>query len=165
MPASAANTLYADLNAVSSANTRIDAVFSVDTLVEGQYVALVGRRVGSTNYIARLRLQADGGVKLYLLQDGSTAIAPALQVPITIVPGEKYVLSMEVTGTNPTTVKAKVWKQSETEPTTWQREGTNALAALQVPGAVSVFTYLPNTPTGGGVSFDSITVKDPTAAQ
>lgn len=165
LPASAANTLYADLNAVSSANTRIDAVFSVDTLVEGQYVALVGRRVGSTNYIARLRLQADGGVKLYLLQDGSTAIAPALQVPITIVPGEKYVLSMEVTGTNPTTVKAKVWKQSETEPTTWQREGTNALAALQVPGAVSVFTYLPNTPTGGGVSFDSITVKDPTAAQ
>lgn len=165
LPASAANTLYADLNGVSSTNTRIDAVFSVDSLVEGQYVALVGRRVGTTNYIARLRLQADGGVKLYLLQDGATAIAPTLQVPITIVPGEKYVLSMEVTGTNPTTVKAKLWKQSEAEPTAWQREGTNSLAALQAPGAVSVFTYLANTPTGGGVSFDSITVKDPTAAR
>ncbi|WP_447647352.1 PKD domain-containing protein [Microbacterium forte] len=165
LPASAANTLYADLNGVSSANTRVDAVFSVDSLVEGQYVAVTGRRVGTTNYIARLRLQADGGVKLYLLQDGATAIAPTLQVPITIVPGEKYVLSMEVTGTNPTTIKAKVWKQSEAEPAAWQREGTNALAALQVPGAVSVFTYLPSTPTGGGVSFDAITVKDPTAAQ
>ena len=162
LPASAANTVYADLNDVSSANTRLDAVFSVDSLVEGQYVALVGRRVGSTNYIARLRMQADGGVKLYLLQDGATSIAPVLQVPISIVPGEKYVVSMEVTGANPTTVKAKLWKQSEAEPA-WQREGTNALAALQVPGAVSVFAYVPNTTTGGAVSFDSITVKDPTA--
>ncbi len=165
LPASAANTVYADLNGVSSTNTRIDAVFSVDSLVEGQYVALVGRRVGSANYIARLRLQADGGVKLYLLQDGATSIAPVLQVPITIVPGEKYVVSMEVTGTSPTTVKAKVWKQSDAEPAAWQREGTNTLAALQAPGAVSVFAYVPNTTTGGGVSFDSITVKDPTAGQ
>ncbi|MCM3778117.1 PKD domain-containing protein [Microbacterium hydrocarbonoxydans] len=165
LPASAANTVYADLNGVSSTNTRIDSVFSVDSLVEGQYVALVGRRVGTTNYIARLRMQADGGVKLYLLQDGATSIAPALQVPVTIVPGEKYVLSMEVTGTNPTTVKAKLWKQSDAEPATWQREGTNSLAALQAPGAISVFTYVPSTTAGGGVSFDSITVKDPTAGQ
>lgn len=165
LPAGAAQTLYADLNGVSSTNTRVDAVFSVDSLVEGQYVSVVGRRVGATNYIARLRLQADGGVKLYLLQDGATSIAPVLQVPLTIVPGEKYVLSMEVTGTTPTTVKAKVWKQSTTEPAAWQREGTNALAALQVPGAVSVFAYVPNNPIAGGVSFDSITVKDPTAAQ
>lgn len=165
LPASAANTVYADLNGVSSTNTRIDAVFSVDSLVEGQYVALVGRRVGSANYIARLRLQADGGVKLYLLQDGAASVAPVLQVPITIVPGEKYVVSMEVTGTSPTTVKAKVWKQSDPEPAAWQREGTNTLAALQAPGAVSVFAYVPSTPTGGGVSFDSITVKDPTAGQ
>lgn len=164
LPASGASTVYADLNDVSSANSRIDAVFSVDSLVEAQYVALVGRRVGTNNYIARLRLQADGGVKMYLLQDSATSLAPSLLLPITIVPGEKYVLSMEVTGTSPTTVKAKLWKQSESEPA-WQREGTNSLAALQTAGSVSVFTYVPNTTTGGGVSFDSITVKDPTVPQ
>ncbi|MEV7528524.1 PKD domain-containing protein [Agrococcus sediminis] len=160
IPASTSQTVYADLNGVSSASTRIDAVFSVDSLVEAQYVSLVGRRVGSTNYIARLRLQADGGVRLYLLQDGATAIAPMLQVPITIVPGEQYAFSMEVTGTSPTTVRAKLWEVGQAEPG-WMREGTNSLAALQTAGAVSVFTYVPNNPGGGAVAFDSITVSDP----
>lgn len=163
VPAATAQTVYADLNDVSSANTRVDAVFSVGSLVEAQYVSVVGRRVGTNNYIARLRMQADGGVKLYLLQDGAAAIAPTLQVPLTIVPGEKYVLSMEVTGSSPTTVRAKVWKQGEPEPA-WQREGTNSLAALQAPGAVSVFTYVPSAPAGGSVAFDRITVTDPNLA-
>lgn len=160
VPASTSQTLFADLNGVSSSSTRVDAVFAVDSLVEGQYVAVVARRVGTANYIARLRLQADGGVRLYLLQDGATSIASSLQVPLVITAGEKYVLSMEVTGANPATAKAKVWKQSDAEPA-WQREGTNSFAALQAPGAVSAFTYVPSNSAGGGVSFDSIIVTDP----
>lgn len=158
-----ASTLYADLNAVSSASTRVDAVFSVDKLVESQYVAVVGRRVGAANYIARLRIAADGSVKLFLLQDAAVSIAPAITVPgLTLVPGEKYVLSMQVTGTSPTTIQAKVWKQSSAEPAAWQSQGTNALPALQAPGAVSVFSYLPNTTLAPAtVSFDKITVTDP----
>lgn len=156
-----ASTQYADLNGVSSTSSRVDAVFSVDKLIEANYVAVVGRRVGNSNYIARLRLQADGGLKLYLLQDDAASIAPALQVPMTVVPGEKYVLSIEVTGTAPTTVKAKVWKQTDPEPA-WQRQGTNNAPALQAPGAVSVFSYLPNTTLAPLiVSFDKITVRDP----
>jgi PKD repeat protein len=162
IPPSTGQTVYADLNGISSTSTRVDAVFSVDSLVESQYVSVVGRRVGSTNYIARLRLQADGGVRLYLLQDGATAIAPMLQVPITIVPGRQYVVSMEVTGTSPTTVSAKLWELGQAEPG-WQRSGTNSLAALQAPGAVSVFTYVPSVTGGGGVAFDRITVTDPSA--
>lgn len=162
IPSGTAQTVYADLNGVSSTSTRVDAVFSVDSLVEAQYVSVVGRRVGSTNYIARLRMQADGGVRLYLLQDGATSIAPMLQVPITIVPGQQYVLSMEVSGTSPTTVSAKVWHVGQAEPA-WQRSGTNSLAALQAPGAVSVFTYVPAVTGGGGVSFERITVTDPSA--
>ena len=61
-----------------------------------------------------------------------------------------------------TTVKAKAWKQSDAEPA-WQREGTNTLAALQAPGAVTVFSYLPNTTLAPSkVSFDKITVTDRT---
>ena len=164
IPASTAQTVYADLNGVSSTSTRIDAVFSVDALVESQYVSLVGRRVGSTNYIARLRLQADGGARLYLLQDGATSIAPMLQVPITIVAGQQYVLSLEVTGTSPTTVRAKVWQLGQAEPG-WMREGTNSLAALQTAGSVSVFTFVPSTATGGGVAFDSVSVTDPAVGE
>ncbi|WP_243231865.1 PKD domain-containing protein [Microbacterium sp. CIAB417] len=160
IPAATAQTVYADLNGVSSTSTRVDAVFSVDALTEGQYVAVVGRRTGAYNYIARLRLQADGGVRMYLLQDGATSITPSVLLPLTIEPGVPYVLSMEVTGTSPTTIKAKAWKQSEAEPA-WQREGTNAQADLQAPGAVSLFTYVPNNVAGGKVSFHSVTVTDP----
>ena len=159
----AAQTLYADLNSVSATDARVDAVFSVDKLVEAQYVSVVGRRVGSNNYLVRLRLQADGGVKMYLLQDGNL-IGGAYTVPdLTMVPGEQYALSMEVTGTAPTTLKAKVWPASQPEPG-WQREGTNSFAALQAPGAVSVFSFLPSTTLAPVVvAFDKITVSVPTA--
>lgn len=84
------------------------------------------------------------------------------KVPITIVPGQQYVLAMEATGTSPTTIRAKFWRLGQAEPD-WMRTGTNSLAALQAPGAVSVFTYVPGNPNGGGVAFDSIRVVDPAA--
>ena len=52
-------TLSADLNAVSSSSTRMTAEFSVDKLLEGASIALVGRQTGTDTlrYIARLKLR------------------------------------------------------------------------------------------------------------
>ncbi|RMB58146.1 PKD domain-containing protein [Tessaracoccus antarcticus] len=156
-----ASTLYADLNQISSTSTRVEAVFSVDKLVEAQYVAVVGRRIGPNSYIARLRLQSDGGAKLYLL-DNSTSLAPFLTIPAgTITPGQKYTIVLETIGTAPTALKAKFYPFGGTEPT-WQVQSSNVDPALQAAGAVSVFSYLPNTTQAPStVSFDTITVTDP----
>ncbi len=163
-PSARALTTYADLEAISSTSTRVDAVFSLDKIVEGQYVGVIGRRIGSDFYGVRIKVEAGGAARLVLLQN-SNAVGSSYVVPgLTLTAGDKYVLSVEVTGTSPTTVKGKVWKQGATEPD-WQRTGTNTVAALQAAGAASVFSYGPNVATGVGVvAFDSVRVVDPAVA-
>ncbi|SBS71213.1 PKD domain-containing protein [uncultured Microbacterium sp.] len=164
LPAGQAVTAYADLNEISSTSTRVEAVFSLDRIVEGQYVGVIGRKVGADFYAARIKVEAGGAVRLFLLQT-SGAVGSSLLLPgLTLTAGDKYVLSVEVTGSGPTSVKGKIWKQSEVEPD-WQRSGTNTFAGLQSAGAASVFSFGPNLATGVGVaSFDSIRVTDPSVA-
>ncbi len=161
----AGGTVAATLGEVSSVNTRVTGVFSVDKLYEATYVSLVGRKVGTNEYYARVRLAADGSVRLNLLRNPGTATIGAQFVPnLTIVPGQKYRLSIEVTGSGTTTVKAKVWKDGETEPD-WQRTGTDTTAALQAPGSVGVWGTLPSAASAIApvtAAWDAITAIDPT---
>jgi PKD repeat protein len=167
LPAGQALTAYADLNDIVAANTRLEAVWSVDKLVESQYVGLVGRRTGTGNdfYAARLRLQADGGVRLNLML-GTASSLGAAQLPLTITPGAKYHTVVQVTGTSSVDIKAKVWKDGDPEPG-WQIERTvTPPAALAGAGSPSVFSYGPNVAGGPGiVAFDSVTLTDPTVAR
>ena len=161
-PASRALTTYADLDSISSTSTRVDAVFSLDKLVEGQYVGVIGRKVGAEFYGVRIKIEAGGAARLVLLQTNG-AVGSSLVIPgLTLTAGDKYVLSVEVTGTSPTTVKGKIWKQGTTEPD-WQRSGTNSFAALQSAGAVSLFAFTPNTTGPAVVSFDSVNAVDPSS--
>jgi PKD repeat protein len=137
--------LSADLNSVSSSSTRVDTEFSVDKLIDANYVAITGRKIGANSYLARLRMQADGGAKLYLLRNSSDAVAAPVYTPsFTFVANAHYNLSMLVRGTSPTTVSAKVWKVGDPEPAAWQTTGTDNTAGFQAKGAVGVFSSLPS---------------------
>ncbi|WP_344710937.1 PKD domain-containing protein [Aeromicrobium flavum] len=164
----AGGTVAATLGEVESANTRVTGVFSVDKLYEATYVSLVGRKVGSNEYYARLRLAADGSVRLNLLRNPGTIGVGTQFVPnLTIVPGEKYRLAIEVTGSGTTTVRGKVWKDGAAEPD-WQRTATDATAALQAPGAVGVWGTLPAAGSAAAplsVKWDDITAIDPTVPE
>lgn len=152
MQFSAGQTLNADLNAVSSTSTRMTAEFSVDKLVEGHYVALIGRQVGSEYYAGRLVLQANGLARLYLVRGAGVGLGSVVP-SVTFAPDERYRLSVEVKGTNPTTVSAKVWKASTAEPTAWQRTATDSFAAMQAAGRAGVFGYVPSAAgTNGAVT-------------
>ncbi|MFG6492868.1 PKD domain-containing protein [Microbacterium sp. P03] len=157
-----------NLAGVSSANTRVTAQFSVDKLVEGQYISVVGRQVGASQYILRARPEAGGGVRLYVLRD-TTALGASFLVPgMTLAAGEKYSVSFEVTGASPTNLSAKIWKSSDAEPATWQLTRVDAAAAastLQASGSVGLFTWLPSSAAASNpvlVTFDNISVIDPT---
>lgn len=157
-------TLSAELQGISSTRTVTTATFATDKVVEGLYVGLVGRQVGADQYVARLRTQADGQARLYLLQNFNNVQASALVPGLVITPGTTYKMAMEVVGTNPTRVSAKVWRASQPEPTGWQRTGTNTFAGLQAPGRVGLFDYLPGTASGVApvtVSWDDLTVTEP----
>jgi PKD repeat protein len=154
--------LYSDLNGVSSQSARLTAEFSLDKIAAGAYISLIGRQVGSDFYVARLVPQTNGQVRLYLLRGSGTGIGAATFVPdFPMVAGEHYRASIEVRGTSPTTVSAKVWRASSPEPTAWQRTATDSAAGLQTRGRVGVFGYLPSAASGSSpvtLSFHQLVV-------
>lgn len=152
----------AQLGQVASTSARTTIEFSVDKLIEANYVAIVGRQVGTEQYVARLRLGADGGLRMFLLRGSGTQLGTTYTAPFAVVPGERYKLSVQVSGTSPTSLSAKVWRASEAEPTAWQRTATDATAALQAAGRVGVFSYLPSAAVNAPVT---LAVHDLVVAQ
>ncbi len=53
-----------------------------------------------------------------------------------------YRARVQVSGTNPTTFRAKVWRDGTLEPAMWDLTGSDSEPILQQPGQVSLRTYL-----------------------
>ncbi|WP_164734575.1 PKD domain-containing protein [Microbacterium lemovicicum] len=154
----------ATLGSVSSSSARVTAEFSVDKLAEGQYVTVIGRQVGSAQYAARVRLAADGSVKLNMLE-GSNGVGPTVTPTLKVVAGEKYTVMFEVTGTAPSTLSMKLWKSTDAEPGAWAVTRTNTAAALQVPGSVGLSSFLPSGAAASApvaLTIDNLSITDPT---
>lgn len=163
-------TQRAELRSVVSSRARVTTQFSVDKLYqgsgEGLYVAAVARQVGEDAYTGRLVVGADGSARLYLLRN-FVNLAGSVVVPnLRIVPGQEYTLSVEASGTAPTTVAAKVWRSGDAEPSQWQLKGTDTHGALQRAGHVGLFVYVPGTTRNVPVTtrFSSFQAVDPSPA-
>ncbi|MEO8580950.1 MAG: family 16 glycosylhydrolase [Patescibacteria group bacterium] len=78
----------------------------------------------------------------------------------TISANKNYKLRVVVTGTNPTTLRAKVWAENTTEPTGWMIDVTDSQAELQNAGKVGLRSYLGGTCTSSSsvLSFDNLRV-------
>src|SRR5690606_18991299 len=98
----------------------------------GSFVALGVRNVGATRYNAQLHVAADGRVGLSLVSvvDWSETWLGGFTLPESYTPGTVLTVRVEVSGTGPTTLKAKAWAAGGTEPG-WQIETTDDTAALQ----------------------------------
>ena len=136
------------LNTVSSTSTDSTVKFSTTTMPTGggTYVSVIGRLVGASDYEARVWVKSTGQVQLQLLQ-GSTVLSAANIAGITYNAGDTLSVRVQVTGTNPTTIRASVWSASQTAPATWQLQTTDTTAALQVAGSVGLREYLSGTAT------------------
>lgn len=77
--------------------------------------------------------------------------------------GSTLQIRAQATGVSPTTVRAMVWKTTQTEPSTWQLTTTDSSAGLQTAGGVGLVTYLSATSTNIPimVSFDDLVVTVP----
>ncbi|WP_131736689.1 LamG-like jellyroll fold domain-containing protein [Actinomadura roseirufa] len=150
--------------AVSSGDT--DLTFTVTADREGTgngvYVWAAGRRVaGQGEYRARIRLRPSGVVSLQLSRTDAgnteTAIGGEQTVAgLTYAPGAPLRLRLQVTGSAPATLRAKVWADGTAEPG-WQVTGTDATPGLQAPGSVGVRAYLAGNATNAPVL---VTVDD-----
>jgi hypothetical protein len=80
---------------------------------------------------------------------------------LTYAAGQQLMLRVQVFGTSPTTVRAKLWRTGQPEPSAWQASVTDSTAALQTSGTVGLRTYLSTaaTITPVTVKFDNYAVN------
>ncbi|MBA3798878.1 MAG: PKD domain-containing protein [Geodermatophilaceae bacterium] len=157
MAAGTTRTCY--LGAVTSSDSDLRATLSVDKAATGGglYLDVLGRRINATNdYRTRIRFNANGSVTLTLgaLKGSSSAqaLSGAVTVPgLAYIPGQNLELRYQVTGTNPTTLRARVWPTGQAEPTSWLVSATDSTAALQASGSVGLQPYPSSSATNAPV--------------
>ena len=138
-------TRSAFLRSVSATSTEVQTTVSMDRLPAGNsFLTVAGRAVGTSGYVARVRVATDGAVQLHVGRGISsvTALAGGVVDGLMLVPGEKLRVRLQVTGTSPTTVRAKVWRDGDAEPATWRATANDSTADLQVAGGVALQAYV-----------------------
>ncbi|MCU1442059.1 MAG: hypothetical protein JWQ59_209 [Cryobacterium sp.] len=160
------------LTGVSSTATDLRFTVSANKAATGTgtFLSVSGRRiVGAGAYQAKVVFRSSGAVGLSLVRVNSTGgsevvVQPAINVPgLTVAAGDAVAARLQVTGTNPTTLRARVWKVGTAEPTTWQRSVTDSTSTLQAPGGLGLTMYVSSTSTGTPLvmSFDDLTAVTP----
>lgn len=145
-PASGA-TLNAYLNSVTSSDTELRVAMAPEQAVTGggMYMSAIARRVGSSDYRARVKVSATGVVQLQLQGSGGVTLQAANIAGLSYAAGDRLQLRAQVFGTSPTTIRAKVWKLGSPEPANWQLTTTNTASALQQAGAIGLALQLSST--------------------
>ncbi len=146
--AGAGATTTSMLNGATSASTDVQVELALQQAASGggAYVSVIGRAVTGDDYRARVKISSTGVVQLQLMRGATTL--QALNIPgITYATGEQLQVRLQVFGTSPTTIQAKVWRVGTTEPAAWQLSTTDATAALQAPGGLGLAVYVSGTAT------------------
>ena len=166
----AGQTTSALLQSVSTTDADVQTQLRLSAVpvggTSGIYASVIGRRiVGAGDYRAKYRVLPGGAVRVGLTRlaaDGTeTAIAAEVVVSgLTYAAGEVLSLRVQVTGTSPTTVRAKAWKAGTPEPVAWSVTTTDLTAALQAPGGVGLVGYLSGSVTNAPLTeyFDAYRV-------
>lgn len=127
------------LLAVDRETADVATTVSMDEL--GSAVTVVGRKVGSDDY--RLRLALTQGRQLVAglssRQEGETVpLSNTAGLVGEYGAGDEVKVRLQVYGINPTTLRAKVWRVGEQEPTGWTVTAQDTFEPLQRGGAVGV---------------------------
>lgn len=150
----------AQLNAITTTDADVTATVSTGRVTTGtSYVGLIGRRIGSVDYRVQAIVASTGKLQLQLQRSG-TAIATASIASITYASGDQLRVRLQVTGSSPTALRAKVWRAGTPEPGSWQVTATDSTAGLQTAGATGLVSYLGGSANPGTVSatFDDFSV-------
>ncbi|WP_066376231.1 DUF6531 domain-containing protein [Herbidospora mongoliensis] len=164
LPATGANR-RAYLSAPALTTSDVTFTVSSDKAATGNGIYLwgIGRSVtGQGDYRARARLLSGGSVVLAASRvdnaQAETLLVSEVTVPgLTYTAGTPLKMRVKTSGTSPTTVQAKIWAASGTEPASWQVTATDSTAALQTAGGVGFGSYLSGTSTNAPVV---ITIDD-----
>ena len=134
---------------VTDAEIRVRLGFDKPATGNGTYVSVIGRRVGTADYRAKVRLLANGTVQVILgnLNGTETSLGSIVLPGVTYTVGETLEAKLQVTGIAPTTLRVKVWKTGQREPLDWTLTATDATSALQAAGHVGFALFLSGSAT------------------
>ncbi|WP_062005562.1 PKD domain-containing protein [Arthrobacter alpinus] len=155
----ARSTRYAYLNSISSTDTEVHATIAFTRPTASSiYTGVIARSSGNAHYGAQLVTNTNGTVQLQLERDSNTVLKSLTLPGLSYATGDKIQISVQATGTSPTTIQTKAWKVGTTEPANWQLTTTDTTATLQKAGSLGLFSYLSQTgtPTPIPVTFDDL---------
>ncbi|MFK4789341.1 PKD domain-containing protein [Microbacterium sp. ZW T5_56] len=156
-------TRSALLSAVQSDGVVVRATLRADTIPEGAGAAaltVVGRQTETGAYQARVRVEAGGTVRLYVMRDEAALGGASLVLPARYRAGDPLHVKVQVSGMGETTIAAKLWADGTPEPAGWQLTGTDRTDGMQQPGVVGVRGAVSSAVTTPQITF---TVTDFTA--
>ncbi|GAB4070821.1 hypothetical protein GCM10028777_37230 [Angustibacter speluncae] len=158
--------LTAGAGAGSSAALRPGDTTSTDLLLtttvdkaptgSGSMLWVRARRVtGAGDYRSKIWWQTTG-LKVSLVRANAsgteTLVSPTVTVPGAFAPGDRVRVRTQVTGTSPTTLRLKVWREGTPEPAAWTTTASDSTAGLQVAGSITLSTYVSGSATNGPVT-------------
>lgn len=159
------------LNAVSSDATDFVAGLSIDKVATGGgfFTSLAARAVPNAGeYRAKVKFRNDGRPSLSLVRTNAagaetTLRSETLASGLTYGANDKLMVRVQVAGTAEATVRARIWRAGDAEPTTWLVSATDTTPALQAPGRIGFITYLSSTATNAPIvlSVDDVLVTRP----
>jgi hypothetical protein len=101
---------------------------------------LLRRASSASNMRIGLYVTPSGAVFIRGQDAGGTSLFSDVPTGLIVSGGEALRLRVVATGSNPTTIKARVWKAAGSEPSTWAVNATTRLSGVQGPGLVGVRT-------------------------
>lgn len=158
------------LPGVSNTDQEVNVTVAADKSPSGNghWATVVVRKVSTNNeYRIRIRMSSTGiglGVLRLANSASSTLVGAEFATGITYTPNAAYRVRAQVLGTNPTTIRAKVWLASGTEPTTWQIVRTDTTATIQGGGSTGLTAYNVATVAPIVFTFDNYSIVPANAA-
>ncbi len=112
------------------------------------------RKVGTTEYRSVIQFNVNGTVTLSLVRlvaGVATTLKSQVLSGLTYAAGMTLNLRYQVVGSGTTALQAKVWNSTDPEPAASQVTSSDATAALQGPGAISLVEYVSTAATNAPV--------------
>lgn len=112
---------------------------------------VIGRLVpggSQTTYQARVRIESGNVIRLRIQRDETELGGSSYVHPNAYTANTKMYLVLEVSGTNPTLIRAKFWLDGETEPTSWTLSATDSTSTGQGAGDIGLRGNLTTSAAG-----------------
>ena len=154
----------AALTAVSATdvNAVVDIALDKRPVAGNGYIYLDARKSGTSGYRARLTVAPNGVLTLALVRVSSNVetTLSTIGTGLTYVAGTTMKARLSLTGTSPTTLSAKVWPATSSEPTAWTLTASDSTPERQAPGGVGLGSFLSGAATNAPItlSVDNLSV-------